>query len=825
MSSGIPLTDSDRIEWLLLLAKMIKIWRKQGQRVILGCSALKKEYRKILFGFESSLIPSSIFHTNSISSSPSSSSSSPHINYLIYLGVSHHILIQRLEQRQGHYMKSSMLQSQLTSFEPPSIEECHFLNTYFIHININNETHNSPIELAANIFKQIQSEQYNNTGEVNDRPTPAKTSSTTSFPFTSMISQPVTVPSPDHFSHQHDTHNSHEQTIQEDQNENEENEVNASLLAPSKTNQTKRNYEPKSFIHSIAASSIIQYLRIYSLHIFGFLLIIFIMRFSYTWIGGFYATPTSCSPPVPVSLPLTLPQLVAVASLMDSNLVEKNYKLKAENARALAINSSSQVAKQCFPNRRSSNPNEFFPSSSSCSCTIDITYHVNFPELPLVSPPDYTDIPYTYIKNRENQQRKSQSILTLSHHVPYSLYIPSHKFSLLRAFQSSSCARNPLSNLISYSSCVERHRPPVLLISFPSSGNSFTRAMLESLTGYLSGEVYPLNTAKANNNTFDENHHIFVLTNHYTELNKKYKDIQFQENYDTSARHNQPLSHIFLVRNPFDALFSYFYFVESYSNKNTSLISDEELHADMERNITKWMDDWLEHTSFFVWGYRFHSQCNNSNIRRSMIRYEDITHKHTYPIIQPEQNLLESASSSHTLQSSPTPLSSLWHWLNDSTTFSDTLPLLHDKSRLYCTNEIFIQKRRQNSVLVDKLQYRGKNTRPKHPSFAFNLCTPQFQHDLISKAHDILCYLEYDDFPLFDGLLDCSPATFTNYSAQIRSLIQSSALPLDFDISSPLSFSQLIEYEIPSYSTPHRTFRRDFQTFFKFENEKLKKNK
>ncbi|HKY97120.1 MAG TPA: gluconokinase, GntK/IdnK-type, partial [Gemmatimonadaceae bacterium] len=48
MSSGIPLTDTDRTGWLSTLARRIRVANDENVGVILSCSALKRAYRDIL---------------------------------------------------------------------------------------------------------------------------------------------------------------------------------------------------------------------------------------------------------------------------------------------------------------------------------------------------------------------------------------------------------------------------------------------------------------------------------------------------------------------------------------------------------------------------------------------------------------------------------------------------------------------------------------------------------------------------------------------------------------------------------------------------------
>src|ERR1700687_2095249 len=50
MSSGVPLTDDDRVEWLRSLAARIRKAKDSGSGLVVSCSALKRSYRDILRG-------------------------------------------------------------------------------------------------------------------------------------------------------------------------------------------------------------------------------------------------------------------------------------------------------------------------------------------------------------------------------------------------------------------------------------------------------------------------------------------------------------------------------------------------------------------------------------------------------------------------------------------------------------------------------------------------------------------------------------------------------------------------------------------------------
>ncbi len=105
MKNGIALDDDDRMPWLTLLANNIKTWDEQGGAV-LSCSALKESYRAVL------------------------ASKSKNTTW-VYLKGSFELIQSRLEQREGHYMKSGLLQSQFDTLEEPK---------YGIQVSIDNSS-------------------------------------------------------------------------------------------------------------------------------------------------------------------------------------------------------------------------------------------------------------------------------------------------------------------------------------------------------------------------------------------------------------------------------------------------------------------------------------------------------------------------------------------------------------------------------------------------------------------------------------------------------------------------------------------------------------
>ncbi|MGA7953704.1 MAG: gluconokinase [Gloeobacterales cyanobacterium] len=98
MSRGEPLTDADRAPWLEILRTEIAARLACGEDAILACSALKKAYRQQL-----QVDPAQV--------------------HCVYLKVSPELLQNRLEQRPDHFMKPSMLSSQLETLEEPDSTE------------------------------------------------------------------------------------------------------------------------------------------------------------------------------------------------------------------------------------------------------------------------------------------------------------------------------------------------------------------------------------------------------------------------------------------------------------------------------------------------------------------------------------------------------------------------------------------------------------------------------------------------------------------------------------------------------------------------------
>jgi len=98
MAAGQPLTDEDRGGWLSALSQRLRQAVSQEQGLVVACSALKKNYRDQL------------------------RQGAPEVLF-VHLQGSPEVLNQRLQQRTGHYMPPTLLQSQLAILQPLQEDE------------------------------------------------------------------------------------------------------------------------------------------------------------------------------------------------------------------------------------------------------------------------------------------------------------------------------------------------------------------------------------------------------------------------------------------------------------------------------------------------------------------------------------------------------------------------------------------------------------------------------------------------------------------------------------------------------------------------------
>ncbi|WP_046209578.1 gluconokinase [Vibrio sp. ECSMB14105] len=117
MASGQPLNDNDRIPWLERVSDAAYSLESKNEHGIIVCSALKKKYRdQIRKG------------NNNIT--------------FLFLDGDIDLILQRMRQRQGHFMKENMIKSQFETLERPDSEP----DTVVISIN---DDINSVVDYAA----------------------------------------------------------------------------------------------------------------------------------------------------------------------------------------------------------------------------------------------------------------------------------------------------------------------------------------------------------------------------------------------------------------------------------------------------------------------------------------------------------------------------------------------------------------------------------------------------------------------------------------------------------------------------------------------------
>lgn len=98
MAAGIALTDVDRAGWLQEIADHLAVARAQRKGLVVACSALRHRYRDVLRTGD----PDATF---------------------VFLAGQRPIIADRLAHRPGHFMPTSLLDSQLETLEPPTPNE------------------------------------------------------------------------------------------------------------------------------------------------------------------------------------------------------------------------------------------------------------------------------------------------------------------------------------------------------------------------------------------------------------------------------------------------------------------------------------------------------------------------------------------------------------------------------------------------------------------------------------------------------------------------------------------------------------------------------
>jgi len=122
MAAGTPLADEDRAGWLAALTGLIQGGLARGECGVIACSALRHKYRALLRVDDAQV-------------------------KFIYLKGDYEQIRQRVQRREGHYMRASLLQSQFDTLEEP--DDALTLDAAL-----------DPATLVSTILEQFMEKQY-----------------------------------------------------------------------------------------------------------------------------------------------------------------------------------------------------------------------------------------------------------------------------------------------------------------------------------------------------------------------------------------------------------------------------------------------------------------------------------------------------------------------------------------------------------------------------------------------------------------------------------------------------------------------------------------
>ena len=127
MASGHPLTDADRLPWLMHIAQTMATALERGEVLTVACSALKRSYRDLM----RDLVPSLVF---------------------VELYGDQALIAERLTHRNHEYMPAALLHSQFTTLEPLAADETG------IRVELT-KTPNEIVAVVQNLIRNLNQEK------------------------------------------------------------------------------------------------------------------------------------------------------------------------------------------------------------------------------------------------------------------------------------------------------------------------------------------------------------------------------------------------------------------------------------------------------------------------------------------------------------------------------------------------------------------------------------------------------------------------------------------------------------------------------------------
>nr|CAG4715824.1 unnamed protein product [Naegleria fowleri] len=139
MKNGIPLTDNDRKPWLLAIHLQIMNEIKHNRKlIIVTCSALKHQYRELLIAGDNYLCEREEDILNQpIIANENMTLPQQSLNvkwYFVHLTTNKDVISQRMQERTGHYMNPSLIQSQFDCLDMIPFDPQRFPNAILVSV-------------------------------------------------------------------------------------------------------------------------------------------------------------------------------------------------------------------------------------------------------------------------------------------------------------------------------------------------------------------------------------------------------------------------------------------------------------------------------------------------------------------------------------------------------------------------------------------------------------------------------------------------------------------------------------------------------------------